>query len=129
MSNEITVQSVAGVRANGDSAVEVKPVPGAAAPLPISPAVPTPIPNPSLRLDPALGLVVIEFRNESSDSITTSIPSRRQLEAYQRWDMTHFGPSPAGRHRQAAPPTAPVPHVAVPAPHVAAPPAPKGRAK
>ncbi len=40
-------------------------------------------PNPSLRLDPALGLVVIEFRDESGD-VSRSIPSVRQLEAYRR---------------------------------------------
>ena len=43
----------------------------------------SPIPNPTLRLDPALGLVVIEFRDESGN-VATSIPSQRQLEAYRR---------------------------------------------
>lgn len=52
-------------------------------------------PNPSLQLDPALGLVVIEFRNDSG-AVTESIPSERQLEAYQRWATTHFGPVPNG---------------------------------
>ena len=40
------------------------------------------LPNPTLRLDPALGLVVIEFHNRSG-SVTTSIPGERQLEAYR----------------------------------------------
>jgi hypothetical protein len=39
-------------------------------------------PNPTLRLDPALGLVVIEFVSKSG-AITSSIPSQRQLTAYQ----------------------------------------------
>ena len=39
-------------------------------------------PNPTLRLDPALGLVVIEFVNQSG-AVTSSIPSQRQLTAYQ----------------------------------------------
>jgi hypothetical protein len=54
----------------------------------------TPVLNPTLRLDAALGLVVIEFRNDSG-AITTSIPSQRQLQEYQRWQATKFGPGPA----------------------------------
>src|SRR5689334_20397188 len=54
----------------------------------------TPVINPTLRLDAALGLVVIEFRNDSG-AITTSIPSQRQLQEYQRWQATKFGPGPA----------------------------------
>lgn len=38
--------------------------------------------NPSLRLDSALGLVVIEFRNETG-AVTQSIPSAQQIEAYK----------------------------------------------
>ena len=41
-------------------------------------AAPSPITNPSLRLDPALGLVVIQFRNDVG-TVTTSIPSEHQL--------------------------------------------------
>jgi hypothetical protein len=39
-------------------------------------------PNPTLRLDPALGLVVIEFLGKSG-AITSSIPTQRELTAYQ----------------------------------------------
>jgi hypothetical protein len=39
-------------------------------------------PNPTLRLDPALGLVVIEFVSKSG-AVTTSIPTQRELAAYQ----------------------------------------------
>jgi hypothetical protein len=42
-----------------------------------------PVANPSLHLDPALGLVVIEFRDEAGH-VTGSIPSQRQIEAYHR---------------------------------------------
>ena len=56
---------------------------------------PSPITNPSLRLDPALGLVVIQFRNDVG-TVTTSIPSEHQLQAYQRWQTTQFGPAPHG---------------------------------
>jgi hypothetical protein len=45
-------------------------------------------------LDPALGLVVIQFRNDAG--AVTSIPSERQIEAYQRWQTTQFGPAPNG---------------------------------
>jgi hypothetical protein len=38
---------------------------------------------------------VIEFRN-ASGAVTTSIPSQRQLQAYQRWDDTRLGPAPPG---------------------------------
>jgi len=60
----------------------------------------SPIPNPQLRLDPALGLVVIEFR-DNSGSVTTSIPSQRQLEAYRMWEQSRTGTAAAP---QAAPP-------------------------
>lgn len=51
--------------------------------------------NPTLRLDPALGLVVVEFHNDRGE-LTTSIPSQYMLQAYQRWNDTHFGPAPPG---------------------------------
>ena len=65
--------------------------------------VPTPISqraNPSLRLDPALGLVVIEFRNEAG-KVTESFPDTRQLDAYraaQRTGIKAGGPSDDGFH-------------------------------
>jgi hypothetical protein len=55
----------------------------------------------TLRLGAALGLVVIEFRNDSA-AVTTPIPSERQIAAYQRWDVTHFGPAPMGRDETTA---------------------------
>jgi hypothetical protein len=97
MSNDFTVQSVTAVRAPSESTHE----PGAASvPVPRQPVLgrtPAPLTNPTLRLDPALGLVVIEFHNDTTGSVTASIPSQRQLEAYQRWDATHFGPTPSGQ--------------------------------
>ncbi len=45
-------------------------------------ATDTALPNPTLRLDPTLGLVVIEFHNQSGH-VTTSIPGARQLDAYR----------------------------------------------
>lgn len=55
--------------------------PGAPAPA-AAPAAPAPtLPNPSLRLDASLGLVVLEFRN--ADGTARTIPSERELQAYR----------------------------------------------
>ena len=94
MSNDITVQPVATVRPTGDSLDEMKISPTARAP-PQPVSTPLPTPNPTLRLDPALGMVVIEFHN-TSGALTTSIPSQHQLAAYQKWSVTHVGPTPSG---------------------------------
>jgi hypothetical protein len=40
------------------------------------------VPNPNLRLDPALGLVVLEFR-DAGGAVEATIPTRRELEAYR----------------------------------------------
>ena len=107
MSNDISVQALAVARTGSDSAID----PGMVAANVSQPsAEPAPaaslIINPTLRLEPALGLVVIEFRNDSG-AITTSIPSERQIEAYQRWEQTRLGPAPTehGVPRVAAPAT------------------------
>ncbi|WP_135468364.1 hypothetical protein [Crenalkalicoccus roseus] len=39
------------------------------------------LPNPTLRLEPSLGLVVLEFRDARGEART--IPSERELEAYR----------------------------------------------
>jgi hypothetical protein len=52
-------------------------------------------PNPMLVLDAQLGMVVIQFRAEDG-SVTQSIPTAQQLEAYRTWNQTHIGPRPAG---------------------------------
>jgi hypothetical protein len=39
-------------------------------------------PNPSLRLDPALGIVVMEFR-DSTGGIAATLPTERELAAYR----------------------------------------------
>jgi hypothetical protein len=95
MPNDITVQPVATVRPVGDALEEMKISPTARAPPSQPVATPPPTPNPTMRLDPALGMVVIEFHN-TSGALTTSIPSQRQLAAYQKWSVTHFGPNPSG---------------------------------
>lgn len=40
-----------------------------------------PLPNPSLRLDAGLGMVVLEFRDDAG-AVTDTIPSQRILQAY-----------------------------------------------
>jgi hypothetical protein len=40
------------------------------------------LPNPTLRLDAALGIVIIEFGNAAGE-IAESIPTQQQLEAYR----------------------------------------------
>jgi hypothetical protein len=110
MPNDIVVQPIAAVRTASDAVGEARAASVPPLPRQDHAADPSPIPNPTLRLDPALGLVVIEFR-DNSGAITTSIPSQRQLEAYQRWDMTRVGPRPVGLQKPAprAPPPAPAP--------------------
>ncbi|MFC7475940.1 hypothetical protein ACFQS7_16330 [Dankookia sp. GCM10030260] len=46
-----------------------------------TPAASPGLPNPSLRLDPALGLVVLEFRDGAGR--TATLPTERELDAYR----------------------------------------------
>ncbi len=48
-----------------------------------------PMPNPTLRLDAGLGMVVLEFRDDRG-GVKNSIPSQRMLEAYR----SHTEPLP-----------------------------------
>jgi len=48
------------------------------------------LPNPTLRLEAALGLVVIEFRNDRG-AIETSYPSERQLAVYRANELAGIG--------------------------------------
>ncbi len=60
-------------------------------PPPASPALPTSAtPNPTLRLDPTLGIVVIEFHRTDGEA-GSSFPSQRQLQTYR--DVQEAGPS------------------------------------
>jgi hypothetical protein len=90
MLNDVSLPAIAAVHSGSVPVTERK-----AQAADLTQAVPpvTPVINPTLRLDAALELVVIEFRNDSG-AITTSIPSQRQLREYQRWQATKFGPAP-----------------------------------
>jgi hypothetical protein len=97
MPNEISIQGLTPISSSGDTTTEPKgdtPVShSVSAPV----AAPQPYVNPSLRLDAALGLVVIEFRDDSG-TITSSIPSQRQLEAYRQ----HEQPPPTNTDTRAS---------------------------
>ncbi|HEY2619423.1 MAG TPA: hypothetical protein VGI78_18930 [Acetobacteraceae bacterium] len=115
MPSEISVQAVAVAHAGSDGAIDPRVATASESPVQAEPApAPSPIINPTLRLDAALGLVVIEFRNDSG-AVTTSIPSERQIEAYQRWAQTHSGQAPTGQDESAA--AAPAIAIGQPAAH------------
>ena len=87
MPNDLTIQSVNAVSAPADASAASKasgfPAPQGAQPA----AAPQPFNNPTLHLDPSLGLVVIEFRNDKG-AVTSTIPSQRQIEAYRMHQQT-----------------------------------------
>jgi hypothetical protein len=73
---------------------------------------PTPaMPNPRLRLDGVLGMVVIEFRDDAGE-VAASIPTPRELHAYRAAALTN-APLPLGTPPAAPPRPAEV--MAVPA--------------
>lgn len=55
-----------------------------------------PIVNPSLRFDTKLGIVVVEFFNDSGE-VANSAPSPRQLKAYESGMNIRSGPMPLPR--------------------------------
>jgi hypothetical protein len=115
MSNDLIVTPVAAAVAATESAGQTKVAASTAAMEPQTSVTSAVGPNPSLELDPALGLVVIEFRNDAG-AVTTSIPTEQQLLAYQRWAATHFGPAPPGMPAADGPTIAPAQHHATSAP-------------
>ena len=90
MPNDLTIHPVPSVMAASEAHGEARhddiaPRQAAAAGSTAQPYV-----NPSLRLDAALGLVVIEFHDEAG-KLTSSIPSQRQIDAYRRHEDTRPG--------------------------------------
>jgi hypothetical protein len=102
MSNDLVVQPLTALRTGTEGGGEAKAAASQPPPQPERAANPSTIPNPSLRLDSALGLVVLEFRSDTG-VVTTSIPSQRQLQAYQKWAETHAGPTPFADSAEPAP--------------------------
>jgi hypothetical protein len=97
MSSDLSVPRIAATAAAGEVA---RPHGGAPAEKPHAdkpgahPAASKALPNPTLRLDPGLAIVVIEFRDEAG-AVRSSIPTEQQLDAYRAWDRTH-GATPGG---------------------------------
>ncbi|MBD0270730.1 MAG: hypothetical protein ICV73_02265 [Acetobacteraceae bacterium] len=56
-------------------------------------AAATAVPNPALRMDAELGLVVLQFRDAQGE-LAASIPTRRELDAYRQAVRTG-APKPA----------------------------------
>jgi len=69
------------------------------------PAAGKALPNPTLRLDPGLAIVVIEFR-DGSGAVRSTIPTEQQLDAYRAWERGHVGATQAGSPAAATPPPA-----------------------
>jgi hypothetical protein len=70
------------------------------------------VPNPRLRLDGALGMVVIEFR-DTAGQVDRSIPTPREIAAYRA--VARGGDPLASRDEPKAEPALPAPDTAPPA--------------
>lgn len=103
MSSEIALSRVVAVPASMEAARD-RPMPSAppypADRNPDQPALAAP-PNPTLRLDPELEIVVLEFRDDNG-RVRNTIPTEQQLAAYRSWDRTQTGEPPRG-HRAPEP--------------------------
>jgi hypothetical protein len=97
MPNELIVGAVQPLTGSTE-----RPVDSRAEPYP-TPTAPTPseapqlFVNPTLTFDSRLGLLVIQFHDESGN-VSTSIPSQRQLEAYRLHQQPLPGQQPATPH-------------------------------
>jgi hypothetical protein len=99
MSSEIALSRVIAVPASMEAARDrpmppVQPYPADRAPDKVAPVA---RPNPTLRLDPELEIVVLEFRDDNG-RVRNTIPTEQQLAAYRTWDRTQTGEPPRGRH-------------------------------
>jgi hypothetical protein len=92
MPNDLSIPAVAQPNPGSSAAAPSKPA-VAAAPVEQTTPTATDAPNPTLALNAALGLVVIEFRN-STGAVVSSIPTTRQIQAYQAWQDTGIGRPP-----------------------------------
>jgi hypothetical protein len=94
MSNPLSVQAGSPVLGSGEIIAPSR----SAAPEGAPAAKPVPLfVNPSFKFDQAVGLVVIEF-HDNSGKMTSSIPSQRQLAAYRSGQV----PVPGERTRKTA---------------------------
>ena len=104
MSSDLSVTRVAAVSASAEVVRPFGAVPGDRRGPGPEPAAAAPVgkslPNPTLRLDPGLAIVVIEFRDETG-AVRNTIPTEQQLEAYRSWDRGHIGEAPRGAREPA----------------------------
>lgn len=104
MSSDLSVTRVAAVSASAEVVRPFGAVPGDKRGPGPEPAAAAPVgkslPNPTLRLDPGLAIVVIEFRDETG-AVRSTIPTEQQLEAYRSWDRGHIGEAPRGAREPA----------------------------
>jgi hypothetical protein len=82
MPNDLNIQVVAQPNTGNSSATPFK---AAAMAVPVEQTAPVAMaePNPTLALNAALGIVVIEFRN-SAGSVVSTIPTAQQIRAYKQ---------------------------------------------
>jgi hypothetical protein len=126
MPNDLSIQAAAPVNTGRGPAMPIMPAATVASVEQIAPSAmpsssPTPAsPNPTLTLNAALGLVVIEFRN-AAGSVTSQIPTVQQIQAYQLWQVSGIGPAPSlGASGDDGAPPAAAAQAAAPAPTPAA---------
>ena len=114
MPNDLSIPAVAQPNPGSSAAAPSKPA-VAAAPVEQTTPTATDAPNPTMALNAALGLVVIEFRNNAG-AITNSIPTVQQMQAYQLWQVSGIGrpPNLGASMSAAVPGAAPAPAPAPP---------------
>ncbi len=82
VSTNLAIASVAPVQTTLPIREVIAPAPAASTPAPSKSSAPSPF-NPGLHLDPALNIVVLQFY-DSKGEVTRSVPSQKQLQAYQQ---------------------------------------------
>ena len=87
MPGDLTIQPILQLAA--EPRPTIAPV-AVSVPLPASSAT-GPRPNPNMRIDPALRLVVVEFRDVAG-RVTASLPDVHQLDAYRRAQQSGIPP-------------------------------------
>ncbi|GEM_PF-3053291 len=114
MSNDLAIHPIPSVPAAPEAHAEPRQE-TFAPPQAASGSTAQPYVNPSLRLDAALGLVVIEFHDEFG-KLTSSIPSQRQIDAYRRHEDGRPGqPRTEAQAEEPAKPVEPAEPTPVPA--------------
>lgn len=93
MPSDLSIPTVPPINAGTENAGNGRMSAAASAPAESAAPATLSAPNPTLELDAALGLVVIQFRNDNG-AVISSIPTQQQIAAYQLWQETKIGPPP-----------------------------------